>query len=162
MSMIKKPNINNYSRVLLDGVHIVSSASIRPAPTRVLYDMIQQIKYIKNKCKGDELVDLICKRCKTHPEDVNWIDDKGRSPFHMYDSLVVSNTSSKIWGRNEVKVGRALVQADSFQVLEELKRLYREGSTHVTYKPARYFIKKLAPIKSSDLVEVFQKYHLSS
>ena len=129
---------NNYSYLL---------GRVVRKPTPVLYNMIWQLNI---NDKTEKLVDQICERCKTHPDDVNWITND-KSPFYR---LVLINYEESM-----VKAYRALIESTSFRVFDELDRL--KLKMNILSKVLKYLIKKLIILKASDVMEVFHKYHLS-
>ena len=108
-------------------------------PTPVLYNMIQEIRYydetkkvkeeiqeyenlpIRKKLRSydkiykdkEVLEDQIFERCKTHPDDVNWIDPYHKvSPFNLFD---LKRCDSMM-----LKAHDAIIKSDSFRVFDEL------------------------------------------
>ena len=146
-----------------DGYYSCLLGRIVRQPSRVLYDMIkklgsdndkrivdQMIKKLGNE-NDKRIVNQICSRCKTHPDDVNWVDDYNMSSFCEFTPM--------LFGDNAVKICKALTETDSFRVFDELDRMKKKN---LIYKaPSKYLLAKLVPMKAIDIMEIFQKHNLS-
>ena len=141
-------------------------------PTPVLYNMIKKVidlkesenlpirkkpkyeKLYKDKKYQRVLEDQICERCKTHPDDVNWIDPYHHSPFWLCVSTGYYSMMDKAFD--------AMIESDSFRVFDELHILHREEEfEYLNIEVHEWFIKKLIVLKPNDVIKVFKKHDLS-
>ena len=60
-------------------------------PTPVLYNMIKEIRNETKKVEEELLEERICERCKTYPDDVNWVD-----PYHKVSPFFYLCASNEI------------------------------------------------------------------
>ena len=109
---------------------------------------------IVNQEDNEVMEDQICKRCKTHPDDVNWIqaydDNYYESPFFLcvstgYDYVID-------------KARDAIIESDSFRVFDELNMLHRDG---VCIEVDQWLIKKLKVLKPNDVIKNIKNHGLS-
>ena len=128
-------------------------------PTPVLYNMIREllmIGEIENHKDKEVLEEQICERCKTHPDDVNWIEGNNVSPFFLF--VINGYGSDSIM----LKARDAIIESDSFRVFDELHILHREEVfEYLNIEVHQWFIKKLIVLKPNDVIKVFKNHDLS-
>ena len=121
-------------------------------PTPVLFNMIRDIRYEYNEV----LEYQICERCKTHPDDVNWIQAHDQyyqqTPFFI---LCVLNESYDIMMD---KARDAMIESDSFRVVDEFHILHTQ---QLYIEVHQRLIKKLIVLKPNDVIKVFKNHDLS-
>ena len=126
-------------------------------PTPVLFNMIteirNEIKEVMDKKYKKLLEDRICERCKTHPDDVNWIQayyDIMMTPFYLF----VLNDYDTMMD----KARDAMIESDSFRVFDEFHILHTQD---LYIEVHQRLIKKFIVLKPNDVVKVFKKHDLS-
>ena len=101
------------------------------------------------------IVNQICQRCKTHPDDVNWIE--GNDCYESLFSCLLSIRNGE-HDSSVIKACTGLVESDSFRIFDEIRYSYGSKDASLLLKNT---IKKLIVLKPSDVMDMFQKYDMN-